>query len=151
MWLMQTKKFNQELHDICDPPTREAVTKWLNMKWGVDAEPNPDKYAVDLVIKRAGKIVAYAEVEVRDWLQESTHCPYDTIHVAARKKKLLNNQLPTLFFAVTRDYKNAYWTKSDAILESPMREIKNTAVSDGEFFYDVPKKSWKYVDLTELF
>ena len=148
---MQTKKFNQELHDICDPPTREAVTKWLKMKWGVDAEANPDKYAVDLVIKRAGKTVAYAEVEVRDWLQESVHCPYDTIHVAARKQKLLNNSLPTLFFAVTRDYNYAYWTKSQAILESPLREIKNTAVENGEFFYDVPKEKWKYVDLTEPF
>jgi len=61
-----TKKFNQELHDACDPLTREAVSKWLTMKWGIVAEANPDKYAVDLVIKRAGKLVAYAEVEVRN-------------------------------------------------------------------------------------
>jgi hypothetical protein len=146
-----TKKFNQELHDACDPLTREAVSKWLTMKWGVVAEANPDKYAVDLVIKRDGKLVAYAEVEVRNWLQESTHCPYDTIHVAERKQKLLNNQLPTLFFVVTRDFKNAYWTKAEEILKSPMLEVKNTAVAEGERFYDVPKSVWKYVDLMELF
>jgi hypothetical protein len=146
-----SKKFNQELHDVCDPPTREAVAAWIKMKWGAVAEANPDKYAVDLVIKKAGKLAAYAEVEVRNWLYEATHCPYDTIHVAERKRKLLNNDLPTLFFVVTRDFKNAYWTKAEQILNSPMLEVRNTAVAEGERFYDVPKKSWKYVDLTEPF
>jgi hypothetical protein len=30
-------------------------------------------------------------------------------------------------------------------------EVPNTAVSKGEYFYDVPKNMWKFVDLREIF
>ena len=32
---MAYKPFSQELHDICDPPARKAVTDWVAMKWGL--------------------------------------------------------------------------------------------------------------------
>ena len=64
---MEYKKFNQELHDLCDPPAREAVTDWIEMKWGLQAKPNPDKYGVDLIVYRRGEICGYVEVETRDW------------------------------------------------------------------------------------
>ena len=144
---MITKKFNQALHDQYDPPAREAVTKWVKMKWGLECRENPNVYGVDLLVYRADKLVGYIEVEVRSW----AYCHYPTIHVGLRKDKLFQQDQPVLFFALTQSLENAYWMKAEFIEGSPLIEVKNTEVSAGELFFDVPIKHFKYVDLTQLF
>lgn len=143
------KLFNQYLHDVCDPPARNAVSEYAKMKWGIDAKPNPNKYGVDLICYKKNQIVGYIEVEVRDW--GCIYCPYDTIHIAERKNKLFENNLKTLMFVVTSDFANAYWTFSENIKTSPLKEIPNRAVAKNEWFYDVPITMWKLVDLTQKF
>jgi hypothetical protein len=145
---MEYKKFNQELHDACDPPAREAVTEWVAMKWGLKCIENPDKYAVDLIVYRKDQICGYIEVETRDW--KTLHCPYDTIHVAQRKEKLFQNP-GTLIFVTTRDFENAYWCKAEYVKSSPLIEVPNRAVKRNEYFYDVPIELFQYVDLKEPF
>ena len=147
--VMAYKPFNQMLHDACDPPAREAVAKYIKMKWGAEAKSNPDKYKVDLICYKKDKPVAYVEVEVRDWGEK--FCPYETIHIAQRKEKLFNNDLKTLMFVVTRDFENAYWIDATNVKQAPLKEIPNKAVQKDEWFYDVPIEQWKLVDLTELF
>lgn len=144
---MKTKPFSQEVHDACDPPARDAVIDWMFHEWGWRAYPNQDIYAVDLLAYESKKLKAYVEVETRDWLGKETTCPYKTIHIPKRKEKLFNNPLPTLYFAVTRDFKNAYWCYAEEVLQSPAREIPNKAVKEGEYFYDVPIGLFHYVDL----
>ena len=145
---MKYKPFDQRLHDECDPPARNAVAGWLKNLWYVDALPNPDKYAVDLVLSKNGQEIGFAEVEVRDW--GMNFCPYDTIHIAQRKKKLFSHHRTTMY-VVTRDLSHAYWIRADKIKNCPIIEVPNTAVAREEYFYDVPKNLWKYVDLRELF
>ena len=145
---MKYKPFDQRLHDACDPPARNAVANWLKNLWYVDATPNPDKYAVDLVLNKDGKEIGYAEVEVRDW--GMNFCPYDTIHIAQRKEKLFSHPRTTMY-VVTADLTHAYWIRASKIKEFTPIEVPNTAVAQGEYFYDVPKNLWKYVDLRELF
>jgi len=145
---MKYKPFDQRLHDQCDPPAREAVAKWLKNLWYVDAKPNPDKYAVDLVLSKNGQEFGFAEVEVRGW--GLPFCPYDTIHIAKRKEKLFNHERTTMY-VVTDDYTHAYWIRASKIKECPVIEVKNVEVPNGEYFYDVPKHLWKLVDLRELF
>lgn len=145
---MQYKKFDQRLHDICDPPARQAVATWLENLWLVDAQPNPDKYAVDLVLTKNGEHIGYAEVEVRDW--GMNFCPYDTIHIAQRKEKLFAHPRTTMY-VVTKEYTHAYWIKAHKIKDCPLIEVPNRAVSKGEYFYDVPKHLWHFVDLREIF
>lgn len=142
---MQIKKFDQELHDKYDPPARAAVAKWIDMKWGLQALDNPDKYGTDLIVYRDGKPVGFAEVEVRQW---NPYCPFDTIHVPMRKKHMLEAP-KTLFFALTQDMKNAYWIKGEKALQFPTWEMQDD--TKHELYYDVPKNLFKYVDLTELF
>lgn len=145
---MKYKPFDQRLHDACDPPARDAVATWLKNLWYVDAVPNPDKYAVDLILSKDGQEVGFAEVEVRDWGME--FCPYDTIHIAQRKEKLFAHPRTTMY-VVTRDLTHAYWIRASKIKECPLIEVPNTAVARDEYFYDVPKNLWKFVDLRELF
>jgi hypothetical protein len=142
---MKIKKFDQALHDKYDPPARKAVIDWIQMKWGLQAIDNPNIYGTDLIIYRAGKQVGWAEVEVRQW---SPVCPFYTIHVPVRKKEML--EVPnTLFFALTQDMKNAYWIKGHEVLSYPQIEMKDN--TKHEFYYDVPKHLFKYIDLTQLF
>ena len=142
---MKIKKFDQQLHDKYDPPARVAVAKWIEMKWGLQALGNPDKYGTDLIVHRNGAPVGFAEVEVRQW---NPHCPFDTIHVPMRKKAMLEAP-KTLFFALTQDMHHAYWIKGNAALAFPFWEMKDD--TKHELYYDVPKNLFKYVDLTELF
>jgi len=144
---MITKKFNQALHDQYDPPARKAVTDWVKMKWGLECRENPNVYGVDLLVYRAEKLVGCIEVEVRGW----DYCHYPTIHIAHRKDKLFQQDQPVLFFALTQQLSNAYWMKAELVKGCPLIEVKNTEVSAGELFFDVPIKHFKYVDLTQLF
>jgi hypothetical protein len=145
---MKYKPFDQQLHDACDPPARDAVATWLNNLWYVNASPNPDKYAVDLILSRNGQDFGFAEVEVRDW--GMNHCPYDTIHIAQRKEKLFAHPRTTMY-VVTKEYTHAYWIRASKIKDCPLIEVPNRAVAQDEYFYDVPKKLWKFVDLREIF
>jgi len=142
---MQIKKFDQALHDRYDPLARAAVSAWIKMKWGLDALDNPDIYGTDLIVHRDGKPVGFAEVEVRQW---NLACPFDTIHVPMRKKHMLEAP-KTLFFALTQDMSHAYWIKGELALNHPFWEMKDE--TKHELYYDVPKKLFKFVDLTEPF
>jgi len=141
------KRFDQALHDKYDPPARKAVSDWIKMKWGLECRENPNVYGVDLIVYRAGNPVGFAEVEVRSW----SFCPHATIHIAHRKAKLFRQDLPVLFFALTHDLNYAYWMKAELAGKCPLIEVKNKEVPKGEFFFDVPVRWFKYVNLTDLF
>lgn len=139
---MKTKPFNQEVHDACDPIAREAIINFMAKNWNRTAYPHPNKYKVDLVVENEFMVpVCYAEIEMRDW----DFCPFDTVHVPSRKKKLVNNDLPTLYFVVSRGLQYAMWCKGEDIVASPLREVPNKAVATGEYFYDVPKNCFKHI------
>ena len=144
---MATKPFSNYLHSVYDEPARKAVASWVNMKWGLDAQNNPDHYGVDLICFRSGVPVGALEVEVR---QEGFD-RFDSIHVGQRKDKLFQTGLPTLFFALTQDLSHAYWVKADLIKGCPLIEVQNRYVGNGELFYDCPINLFKYVDLTQQF
>jgi hypothetical protein len=115
------------------------------MKWGLQALDNPDIYGTDLIVYRKGMPVGFAEVEVRQW---NPYCPFETIHVPARKKRMLETP-KTLFFALTQDMTHAYWIKGATALAFPYWELEDE--TKHELYYDVPKNLFKFVDLTEPF
>jgi hypothetical protein len=132
---MKHKPFNQAVFDVCDLPARNAVIGLVNRLWGLEAKPNENIYKVDLVIEGIG----YAEVEMRDWFS----CPFPTIHIPERKTKLFQNSMKTIYFVVSKDLKKCWYIDTDIILKSPLLEIQNKAVSQGEYFYDVPINLFK--------
>jgi len=148
---MRFKPFSQEMHDKCDIPTRNKVKEYLKNVWCVDAIANPDKYGVDLVCFKNFEWHCFVEVEQRIWREGLHQCPYNTIHVAYRKKKLFNNDLPTYLFAVNYLHELAYWINADEIMSSPLIEVKNKAVANDEYFYDVPTSKWRCINLNDLF
>lgn len=135
------KPFEQDLHDKFDAPAKEAVARFMKEQHDIDVVPNPDKYGVDLLVMRGDKRIGQIEVEVRQW----NPCPYPTIHVPQRKTKFFSGT--TLFFALTKDMKHAYWIETNEIDKYPLREISNYKVQSGELFFDVPTTEFVYVDL----
>jgi hypothetical protein len=117
------------------------------MKWGAECIPNPNVDGVDLIVLREGNPVGFVEVEVRGW----DYCHHSTIHLASRKEKLFQQDLPVLFFALTHDLSHAYWMKAEMVKGCPLIEVKNREVANGEFFFDIPISHFKYINLTDLF
>jgi hypothetical protein len=137
------KPFDQEVHDACDPPSRVAVKRWVESHWGVKAD-DFEKYKVDLVCSRGGVSVGYIEIEVRQWFC-GLPVQYSTIHIPSRKAKLFNNDLPTIYFVVSGDFNHGLWINTEEILKCEQIEVRNTAIAEGEYFYDVPTDKFKYV------
>jgi hypothetical protein len=136
------KPFEQELHDKYDMPAKLAVRNYMERNCDVQVYPNKDKYGVDLILGKNGKVLGYAEVEVRQW---SPDCPYPTIHVPERKTKFFGDRV--LFFALTKDMQHAYWIETKYITEYPIKEVRNRSVASGEMFYDVPTEMFGFVEL----
>ncbi len=133
---MTTKPFSPTLFQTNDLLGRKIVQKFFHSK-NIDAVDNPDIYAVDLILFREGKKIGYAEVEVRhNW--KTDEFPYDTLNVPQRKKKLLENDLPTYFFSVNCIETRMYVVTDEVVLGSPLQENKNKYVASGEYFYKVP-------------
>ena len=143
------KQFNKKLHDQCDPPARLAVGAWIEMNWRYKTD-DYDKYKVDLVCSKNGVNKFYVEIEMREWLAGS-NLPYKTVHIPSRKEKLFNNDLKTVYFVVSQDLKHGLYTNTDNIKKSPRIEVKNKAIANGEYFYDVPTEMWTYVNLSDIF
>jgi hypothetical protein len=140
---MKTVKFNQRIHDLCDPPARAAVTKYIKESWNLTATEY-EMYKVDLIIKDShGQAIGYAEIEMRDWYD----CPFSTIHIPQRKKKLFDNDMKTIYFVVNNNLSKAWYINTNSILEHPLREVSNTRLANGEYFYDVPKNLFTQINL----
>ena len=137
-----TKAFEKDLHDKYDAPAKEAVAKYLADTCGYEVIPNDDAFGIDLLVKKDGSTIGAVEVEVRSW---SPMCPFPTIHVPSRKTKFFGGN--SLFFALTKDMKHAYWIESRHIMEYPLKEVRNVKVTSGELFFDVPTDQFNFVDL----
>jgi hypothetical protein len=143
------KPFDQVMHDLCDPPARLAVGAWIEANWRFKCD-DYEKYKVDLVCSRNNVNRFYVEIECRQWLA-GNHIPYATVHIPARKEKLFNNDLKTVYFVVSGDFKHGIYTDVENIKQSPRIEVKNSAIAFGEYFYDVPKEKWTYANLSDIF
>jgi hypothetical protein len=129
------KPYEQSLSDKYDTPGRAFIKHAAKLKWNVDAE-DFETYKVDLLCKRDGKTIGYAEIEVRE--PYGTKFPYETVHVPARKDKLLNNGLPTVYFVVNRLFTKLMWIRTENIADYDPIEVPNRIIRSGECFYDVP-------------
>jgi hypothetical protein len=129
---MAYKKFSKALHDEFDDAGRQVVKKFLAKK-GYEVKDNENKYAVDLVVFKNNKKVAYAEVEIRPaW--KGSKFPYEDLNIPYRKKKLLNNTMKTLFFSINNEKTHMFWCDAKTILASKTAFLSNKYVKNEKFF-----------------
>jgi hypothetical protein len=137
------KPFDKALFEANDKRGRDIVKTFFTTL-EIQATDNPDAYAVDLILSREGKKIGYAEVEIRhNWKTEEF--PYDTLNVPSRKKKLLENDLPTYFFSINSIGNRMFVATDEVVLTSPLQENKNKYVREGEMFYKVALDRCKLV------
>lgn len=140
---MTRKPFEQDLFDEFDAPAKQAIAKHIESVFDVVVMPNPDQYGIDLLIIKGDKVVGSAEVEVRQWHE----CRFSTIHVLQRKQKYFGER--ALFFALSKDLKNAHWIETHKIDKHPLVEVSNYKVANGELFFDVPIDEFVRIELEE--
>jgi hypothetical protein len=138
---MISKPFEQSLHDQHDSDGKRIVIDFFKNR-NIEARENPDKYGVDIILYRNEKPIGYAEVEVR-LMWHGAKFPYSIVNVPFRKKKLLDNELPTYFFAVNKDLTHVLCCDSEVILNSPVEENPNRFVKRHEYFYKIPLEKTK--------
>jgi hypothetical protein len=144
---MATKRFDKELHDIYDKMGRDIVKDFVSLNWGIEARCNPKVRGIDLLLyTREGALAGYAEVEVRlSW--KTLEFPYADLNVPERKRKLLNQDLPTFFFSINKDGTALFHCGSDVVLKSKVEEVRNKHVFRDEQFFKVPLDKLNYVIL----
>jgi hypothetical protein len=139
------KTYDQSLSDKYDTPGREAVKKFLLREWDLYAS-DYKKYEVDLICSRNGKNKIYVEVEVRPSFR--WEFPFETIHIPERKAKLFDNNLPTIYFVVNKNFTKALWINTNQITNCDLVENPNCNIKEGEYFYNVPKKRFQFAQLS---
>ena len=143
---MVNKKFDPTLHEQYDDIGKNIVISYFKNKLNIEASGNPDIYGVDVILYRNNKPIGYAEVEVRNnW--NSDNFPYDTLNVPCRKKKLLDNDLPTYFFSINKIQTRMFCCTADVVLNSRIQENPNKYVKSKEYFYKVPVDKLKLINL----
>ena len=143
---MKNKRFDQSLHDQYDNPGREVVKFYFSSKLNITAKDNPNVYGVDLLLYKNESLVGYAEVEVRNnWKTDAF--PYDTLNVPYRKKKLLENELPTFFFSINHIKTRMFCCKAEDVLKCELKENPNKYVKSDEYFYKVPVCVLKSIEI----
>jgi hypothetical protein len=140
------KQFSQDLHDQYDNFGRDRIIKYYADN-GLELRNNPNQYGVDLIAYDDGAKIGYVEVEVRQSWKENI-CPFDSLHVPERKKKLLDNDLHTVLVSVNCYGTRAFICDYRIVLASPLLESPNKYIANGEKFYKVDTRLVNLVRLT---
>lgn len=140
------KKFSKALFERNDAKARK-ITKEFYAKRGIELRDNPDKYGVDLIRYEGENIVGYTECEIKNVWREDNF-PYGSVQFPERKGKFAyTTDLPVEFFMLNAKCNRALIVDGKDLLRSPLREIRNVYVSQGEAFFQVPLKNVQFYEI----
>lgn len=140
---MAHKAFNEKDFTDFDQLARNKARRYLEDS-GYSVEDNLDRFGVDLVCKcDHGKKFA-VEVEVKKgWTGDFR---FATLHIPFRKSKFINGS--TLFFVFSSNLYSVAIVTSNTLKDSPIVDVPNYKIPEGEKFFDVPVNKIKLVKLT---
>jgi hypothetical protein len=147
------KKFDYELFRANDKLARDIGKKyWLSQKYEV--MDNPDKYGPDLIVKDPifmGGLAEefYCELEIkRAW--KGKEFKYRTCQIPQRKAKFLDKSkynMPCHFFIINNEYQYAFYIEDQDVASSPLVEVPNRYVPEGELFFQVSLDKCRLIEL----
>jgi hypothetical protein len=141
------KPFDAALFDESDAIARLAVAQYMGAA-GLFVQDNPDKYGPDLIVYKGFKPAYYAEVEIkRVWKADQNEFPWETVQLPSRKLKFANLGVPIEFFILREDLGMAIIIPDYVVLRSPVEEVKNKYVPEGELFVKVLISECNLVEL----
>jgi hypothetical protein len=127
--------FSQKAFNENDERAKNKVKEMFKSRFQI--EDNTDRYGIDLIFKREGRIRYYVEVEVKNLWSGQTF-PWDEINVPARKEKYFNVYTNSMYIMFNTDLTSCFVISGKTILESPKKEVSNTRNLTGEYFFKVP-------------
>lgn len=131
------KRFDRKLYEENDRKAKEAVAKLFEgSKFSV--KENTKKTAVDLLLYKGEEHVGYVECEFkRVWTGDFE---YDTLQIPQRKYKYAQLDKTTYYIVFNNDGTKHMALKGEDLLSSPLKEVPNKYVYQGESFFQVPLK-----------
>ena len=133
--------FNEDAYNACDSTAKNALRSYLDSK-GINTMVNED-YGPD--IKSYQEVLH--EVEIKStWVGEQWPSNWDTVHIPARKKKLLGKKR-IIFWVMNADCSHAFMIEGRKMGDEYIRNIPNTRHPDGEDFFDLPINLGKFIPL----
>ena len=129
------KRFSKSLHSENDTPARAAAMRYWKAL-GYNVYENANNHIPDLTIETENARF-YSEVEVkRIWKGETFQ--YDTLQIPERKRKYTGLDLPCTFMVFNNEQTHVFLCESSTLVTSPIVEVPNKFVPEGELFFQVP-------------
>lgn len=130
------KLFDKELYTKHDTSAKKTIKKiFKDSHWSI--KENEKKTAVDFLVFKNNKHIAYLEVEVKmNWNTEKF--PYDDVQWPERKKRYAELDKPTIFLIFNHDLSQYLTTTGEILLNSKLEMVRNKYVRYGENFFKVP-------------
>ena len=122
-------KFNKDAYDACDSKAKNSLRNYLDTL-GIYTQINED-YGAD--IKSFEEVLH--EVEVKSTYIDKIK--WDTVHIPARKKKLLKGKR-IVFWVMNYDCTKALMIDGKHMKDEYIENVPNTRNPGGELFYDIP-------------
>ena len=146
----KAKVFDKDLFDANDPRGRVKAIQIISTYYPhIRVEENPDPYGIDLICYETSeskydrlisnmfnKLYAYIEVEVREaWI--TTHFPWNTSHIPARKEKFFQKYDNVLYFQFNNSLESLLIFDGKVIRKMPIytSKVKN---EDSFRYYEIP-------------
>lgn len=140
------KGFDEGLYKENDSRAVAAVLQYL-LDQGLYGRINEeDIYGPDILMYSGYKKVSYIEAEVkRGW--HGSIFPFSTVQVPERKLKFTRKRLPVEFWILNSDCTSAVIIPDYALTSSPLVEVPNSMISNGEKFFQVPLDQCNVISL----
>ena len=149
------KRFDPTMYRIADKMAKDCMIKYLT-GIGHDVLKLKENYGVDLQsTKWDGHSLHefYHEVEMKFMWEGDWPKKWKDIHIPFRKNRLITkvyniDEHANFFFYIIRgDCEKAWMMDGQIVKSSPVVEVPNRAVRKGEYFFKVPVKKAKLLDL----
>jgi len=128
-------KFNQDAYNDCDNRAKEVLRNYLDSR-GIFTKVFED-YGADIQAFHQ----YFHEVEVKSGWEDVWPELWKTLHIPARKKKLLDKG-KGFFYVFNKDCTKAKLVESKDLDDVFIESIPNRRYPEGEYFYNIP------IDLT---
>jgi hypothetical protein len=138
------KPFSNAQYDA-DDDAKHLVAAYIAKEWAIqNVHVNPHQYGIDLLGDDNGQRIGI-EVEVKhNW--SGPNFPFSTVHFSARKTKFLA-ECPEVFFCMVNHERTHMIAVSSASFHESKLVHKNTKVSQGEWFIQLPLSRFDTYDL----
>lgn len=141
------KKFSKELYDKNDYVAKNAVSNYLKKIYSI-VIIRPEGYNADIMVIPFINKPFLVEVGIKHgWKGGKFPWSWKDVQIEERKLKYLNESLSVYYFIVSKDLKRAFVVNGINLKPEYLKEVSNKYVKSGEFFYKVPIKLGKFIDL----